>query len=256
MKSLTRLIGILLLLTACTTPTGLRPLEPSAASEHTQRCQTPFPNGDWQFVHAIEGTLPGGGNASAIGVTTLSAGSKTAHCILMTVEGFVLFDALFDGEITVNRAVPPFDKRSFAQGLLADIRFIFFPPEGKLIQKGTADDAAFVCRYRKNDGAIVDVMIPPQGGWEIHQYREGQRVRSVQAKFGKHDSDESEGTFPRQMTLSATRPRHYTLTFKLIEAKPITGQPKISQKRDVHSLRLRLPRETFVLLFHRGVSAR
>jgi hypothetical protein len=187
-------------------------------------CDRPFPQGGWQLVHAIGATLPRGAKTTAVGVTAISAGTGAVHSILMTVEGFVLFDAAYDGKITVNRAVPPFDSPAFARGLMNDIQFIFFPPNGELIRRGIADDGAHVCRYLASDGTVIDVILGPGKGWKIEAYKDGRVIRSVQAWSGKSVSDKEAHPIARRMTLSATRPRNYTLTFRLIEAKQITEQ--------------------------------
>lgn len=229
-RAVTPLIGMFFLLISCTSTSGPRPLGPPAVSVNKDACHRPFPKGDWQFVHAIGGTLPGGAKTTAIGVTAISAEAGTAHCVLMTVEGFVLFDAVYDGEMTVNRAVPPFDSPAFARGLMNDIQFIFFPPSGELIQRGTADDGAHVCRYLESDGTLVDVITGPGRRWKIEAYKNGRAVRSVRAWYGEAGSDKKEPPIPRRMALFANRPRKYTLTFRLIEAEPITEPPSYRKK--------------------------
>jgi len=122
-------------------------------------CPALFPRGDYQFVHLINFSMPGGNHGSAMGVTVLKG--NTIHCVLMTVEGLVLFSADCTDTLQVNRAVPPFDRPGFAQGLMADIRTIFLQPRGDTIT-GQADDTTRICRVAGRSG-IVDTLLSPSG---------------------------------------------------------------------------------------------
>jgi hypothetical protein len=75
-----------------------------------------------------------------MGVTELSSDPERIHAVMMTIEGLVLFDALFDGKLTINRGVAPFDSREFAEGLMDDIRLIFFKPAGNAVDAGLTED--------------------------------------------------------------------------------------------------------------------
>lgn len=217
------MICISLLMGSCSPGVGPQALRPSPVSESMPDCSSPFPRGRWQFVHAIQGNLPHGMKTSAIGVTEISSRTRAAHCILMTAEGFVLFDGVLDEEITINRAVRPFDSPAFAQGLMDDIKSVFFPPQGQLTQTGTLKNSAQVCRYKQQDGTVVDVIMPLNGGWEIRHYRQNRLIRSVHAYPEKGSPGETREPISPRITLTAHRPTPYTLNFRCIRAEPMDG---------------------------------
>ncbi|MGM0426608.1 MAG: hypothetical protein ACQEQ7_05175 [Thermodesulfobacteriota bacterium] len=221
MKRLLLLMCISLVGGSCSPNVGPKPLTPSALSENRYGCHSPFPHGEWQFVHAIEGTLPHDMKTSAMGITEISSREKTVRCVLMTVEGFVLFDGVWDQEIKVNRAVQPFDSPAFAAGLMNDIRSIFFPPKGKLAQTGRQENGAHVCRYRQEDKTVVDVITGLNGEWMIHHYKDNRLIRSVHAYPGEKPVEEIKERIPPRITLSTDRPVAYTLNFRLIQAEPV-----------------------------------
>ena len=95
-------------------------------------CAACFPKGRWQFVHAIGFDMAGGFSGNALGVVALNG--DDVRVVLMSVEGLSLFEANSASVDTleVSRAVPPFDKPDFAQGLMRDVRSIFQRPAGTL----------------------------------------------------------------------------------------------------------------------------
>lgn len=119
-----------------------------------------------------------------MGVTVISSREKSAHSVLMTIEGLVVFDARYDGQLVINRAVTPFDKEGFAAGLISDIQLIFFMPEGPLLETGNDQDGASVCRYQNPDGHIIDLVLDADHTWHIRQYNAQQRLsRTVRCFF-------------------------------------------------------------------------
>ncbi len=211
---------LLTLLTgACARLPVIRPSAPESRGALLRRCGAVFPQGRWQFVHAIEAALPGGGSV-VLGVSRISSADRRIHSLIMTVEGMVLFEARRDGELRVTRAVPPFDARNFARGLMDDIAFIFFAPRGAAAP-GRLEDGAAVCRYRRDDGGVVDVAPDPADGWALRQYdAQGRLTRRLQAS--KVTVIDGQG-IPRRLTLEA-RPAGatpYRLKMKLIDALPI-----------------------------------
>ncbi len=135
-----------------------------------------YPDGDWQLLHSIEATLPGGKKGFLMGLTVISPSNRTARCVIMTLEGFVIFDALYDKKITVNRAIAPFDSEVFANGLIEDINLIFFKPSGSITTSGFLKSGAAVCRYQKPDGRLVDIISQGKHNWEIRQYLPDNRL--------------------------------------------------------------------------------
>ncbi|RUM40079.1 MAG: hypothetical protein DSY80_10830, partial [Desulfocapsa sp.] len=91
-------------------------------------CTQAFTSRDWQFVHSITFTTDNGRGSTLIGVTVLQAGNL--RTVLMGVEGLVLFEAEQqpNGKPVVRKAMPPFNKMGFAEGLMADVRTLFVEP--------------------------------------------------------------------------------------------------------------------------------
>ena len=122
-----------------------------------------------------------GGTASVIGITDISSDLESVHCIIVSIEGLVLFDGVYRGAVVIKRGIQPFDSKEFAKGLMNDIRMVFFPPVGELTGTGVLSNGSHVCRYRNDTMTIVDVIIDPNHDWEIRQYRNGNLDRSVKA---------------------------------------------------------------------------
>ncbi len=208
-----------LLTAACTRLPKITPLASGNTTAPFGRCEKVFPQGRWQFVHAIEATLSGGSSV-VLGVSRISSTGRRIHSLIMTVEGIVLFEADRGDDLRIRRAVPPFASENFARGLMDDIAFIFFAPRGPAVA-GRLQNGAAVCRYRLDDGGVVDVLPAPADGWEVRQYdAQGRLARRLQASDvavidGQH--------IPRPLTLEA-RPAGgppYRLKMKLVEALPI-----------------------------------
>jgi len=144
----------------------------------------------------------------------------TIECVMMTIEGLVLFDARYDGRMTVHRAMPPFDSMEFARGLINDIKLIFFPPDGPLIASGIADDGAFVCRYRADKDRTIDIVLYEDHLWEIRQYDPDSRlIRSLKTEPGSRGPVQRQDPIPVRLKLTAFGPSEYALTLDLIEVR-------------------------------------
>jgi len=185
----------------------------------TEQCRAVFPQGKWQFTHAIEAVYPGGGENLLMGVTVVDASRRTIACALMTVEGLVLFQARLGQSFDVQRAMPPFDRDGFAAGLLADIRLIFLQPVAEQLQYGmikalTATAAEPACRYTADNGVITDILPGDGKNWQIVLYNpQGNPVRTVTANpYGE------QAGFPGRLQLVASGPAGYTLKLKLVDA--------------------------------------
>ena len=114
----------------------------------------------------------------------------------MSIEGLVLFDGIYEGEVVINRGIRPFDSKEFAKGLMNDIRMVFFPPVGKLSGTGILSNGSHVCRYINDTTTIVDVITDPNHNWEIRQYRNGDLSRSVKAYLNEKAIDGIKKPFP------------------------------------------------------------
>jgi len=214
--------GILLLFLGCllTACGGLPVIEPApdvAIPAAEEACRSVFPEGKWQFVHTIEALLPGGSEKQVMGVTVVDTSERTLACALLTVEGFVLFRAQADDAVQVERAVPPFDKKGFADGLLGDLRLMFLPPTDFEVRTGRLQGRGFpktpaTCRYIEKQGETTDVV--PGDLWRIYRYSpQGALVRSVTAEAAG-----GRAGFPGRLTLQAPGLAGYTLTMTLVDA--------------------------------------
>jgi hypothetical protein len=208
------LAGLFLLLGACTHLPAIQPMDADRRPSLETDCRSHFPQGRWQLVHTIGARLYGGRQATFTGVVVLSTREGSIHCVLMTLEGMVLFEAEDDGHKTiVRRAFGPFDNDHFARGVMDDIRFLFFEPEGGMIAAGIYGDGVRVCRYQGRRETIVDLMELADGGWRMRQYDgRGKVLRCVTA-----DRVDSRGISPRMIIDAGSGRRAYRLSMNLVE---------------------------------------
>lgn len=210
---------LVLSLAACAAQQPMR-LPELTAREDVQSdtaCESVYPRGHWQFVHAIEFSMQDGSGGTVLGVTSLAGDEIT--CALMTVEGFTLFEAVSrKGEpLEVRRAVPPFDKPAFAGGLLDDVRAIFLPPAAKNIQYGQLGDKALVCRYAGADGRITDILPTADGCWQLKTYTPELRMdRAIVAQSCKKMGN---SLIPEHFELKGFSASAYTLKLTLVQAE-------------------------------------
>ena len=124
------LLGFLVLSVGCI-PKAETTLSPGSPDD-LPACYAIFPAGTWESVYKIEAIMTGGGSSSLLGVTRGEPSERSLHSLLLTPEGFILFDAeLREGRIAVQKAVAPFDSPAFARGLMEDVTLLFLPPQGK-----------------------------------------------------------------------------------------------------------------------------
>jgi hypothetical protein len=177
-----------------------------------------FPEGEWQFLHSIKAELPSGGSFTALGLTVLSSRYRTNRSVIMTIEGFVVFDGEYDRRLIVHRALPPFDSPHFASGLMNDIRLAFFEPEGPVIGWGLLENGSSVCRHEAPDGGFIDVEGRRDGTWGLMRYDHEERlIRSVRARPPAGGGP----GFPATVELTAHGSQSYKLIMTLVEAVAI-----------------------------------
>jgi hypothetical protein len=208
------MVLIVWLLMACSSLPQIKPARPDLQPNLRERCQSVFPAGPHQFVHSIEARLPDDSRSMAIGIVTLDPGTGVIRCVIMTIEGFVLFDARYQQTVTVNRAVHPFDSPEFAKNMMEDIRFIFFQPGGALVATGVFDNDFPGCRWRNSDGLAVDVVLNQQRGWLIRKYDVSDHVSGQVRAYALNP----EG-IPEKIELSRHRFPSYTLKMTLLQAE-------------------------------------
>lgn len=215
----------LLLVLACSqlpriTPAPGGPPPPGLA----EQCGAAFPQGKWQVLHSIRAEMPGGRHFMALGLTVFSSGPRTSRSVIMTFEGFVVFDGEYDGRLIVHRALPPFDSPHFAGGLMEDIRLIFFEPQGPVVAAGKLDSGASACRRETPDGGSVDLARTRDGQWELRRYDSaGRLTRTVSplAAAGKGDG------FPETVALTAFGDQGYQLVLTLVEAVAVESERRL-----------------------------
>ena len=208
-------IAAFLFLVSCAEVPLITPLNSTPPPDAAADCRHAFAEGNWQFLHTVTAERSGSGQFVAMGLTVIASRQRTARSMIMTVEGLVVFDAEYDGQLLVHRAFPPFDSADFPAGLMDDIRLIFFKPEGPMIEFGTSGDGSLVCRHRIADGGIVDITRRRDDAWELKRFGPDRRLkRTVKGSAGKWN----DSSFPKTITLTAHGRQNYIVRMTLVEA--------------------------------------
>lgn len=205
-------------LVSCSRLPIIKPADPATIKNTVQRCHLPFHSAPYRFIHAIEVEMSGRGAGTVVGVTVFDPATASIHSVIMTIEGFVLFDAQHEKEIRVNRAVPPFDKEQFAGRLMEDVKLIFLAPQGKLSDAGMREDGSVVCRYSVNSGIVEDVIIHTDDSWKIRTYSENHELLRQVKAYPVRDG------VPDRIELNSFGFREYSLRMKLISAEAVTPE--------------------------------
>jgi hypothetical protein len=215
LRRLAPLLLLLLTVNACTGLKPLTPLDPARKTAVLEDCRRPFLPGNYRLVHALETVMPDGAKGTAIGVLVADPRTRGFRTVLMTIEGFVLFDAEAGETLIIHRAVPPFDAPAFAAALAEDIRLAFFSPGGEPAAWGEGEEGALACRFERADGRLVEVMTLRDGDIGIRLYGAGQellkRVKMAPPpRPGLADTLEIRGGWPP-----------YTLRLRLLESEAL-----------------------------------
>jgi hypothetical protein len=215
---------IVLMLVSCRslpaiTPNGKIPADIEAA------CAAVFPRQAWRMVHTIKTDFPGGRKGVMLGVVSLVPGKNTVECALLSIEGLRLFEAHDDGTLTIRRALPPFDRPALADGMMQDIRLIFFRPEAPPLARGMMPSGEPGCRYTLADG-IQDIVRKPSGEMVIHRYDGKNRlIRRVTITRCHPTGTAGQEAIPCRILLEAFHPARYQLELDLVEARPTVDSP-------------------------------
>jgi hypothetical protein len=191
-------------------------LQTPADSAVTPACEGLFPQGCWELVHTIQAAPPGGRIQTMIGASRICSAERSIHCVLMSLEGLVLFEADYDGGISVRRAVGPLSRDGFADGLIQDILLIFFAPQGELQCIGRLADGSGVCRYAAAGNQTRDIIALPRGGWQIRAYDARKRLART-VTYAAPESG-SPGGLASRIELQAHGLAGYRLEMTLVEA--------------------------------------
>ncbi|OPY09426.1 MAG: hypothetical protein A4E68_00520 [Syntrophaceae bacterium PtaB.Bin095] len=214
-----RIAGFLLLsltLAACGSLPEIRPSALPGQADIRELCRSFFPDGPHALTHVIEARLPDESRMSAMGVVLVDPSRQMIHSVIMTVEGFVLFDARHQGELTVHRAVGPFASPDFAEGIMVDVRMVFLPPPGRLTAAGLLENGFPVCRYEDDTGRVRDVLAGRDFAWAVHQYGGS---HSLSHRVGAYSRNAA--GFPERIEISRHDFPHYGLRLTLLQAERI-----------------------------------
>ena len=208
---------LILFLVSCSRLPVIKPVDQAVLPDITRQCQQPFVDIPYRFVHAIEVTLPGGGAGTVVGVSVIDPALEKIHSVIMTIEGFVLFDAQYGKEVRVDKAVPPFNAKHFAKHMMEDVRLILLAPHGRLSNAGVLENGSTICRYDGSQGRIVDLIVYKDNSWEIVVYSDSyETIRRVNASSVKD-------RIPALIKLTAFDSWDYSLLLRLIDAEPVSA---------------------------------
>ena len=120
----------------------------------------------------------------------------------------------------IHRALPPFDKPHFAEGLLEDIRLIFKQPIHKETQIGLVEGSSG-CRYVSAEWT-TDVLPNLDDCWQINRYTPGLKLDTSIVATG---CDTIAGAIlPKEITLQRYGTVGYRLKLKRIDVESEQNQ--------------------------------
>ena len=170
----------LLLLFIALTITSCRMLTPSPHAIVSdpylrEKCFSAGSPGIFRVVHVIHATIRGK-SSSFIGITIADVSTDRIRATLLSVEGLVLLDAVDKkGSITIYQAMHPFNSKIFARGLFDDIKFMFFPPQGNLIDAKVRADGSVTCTWM-DQNRVFERHTVPSGKTIVSEYDSDHRV--------------------------------------------------------------------------------
>jgi hypothetical protein len=219
MKRLLFLPLPVLLIMACHSLPPLNPVDQAPVDVETV-CEMAFPHGAWRMVHTITTDLPGRRKGVMLGVVSIAPDTDTLECALLSIEGLRLFEARDDGTLTIRRALPPFDRPALAEGMMQDIRLLFFRPPGAPVATGIRAPGNPACRYALADG-FLDVIRTPEETYILERYDHRQRmIRRAEISDCRPAGAEPGESVPCRIHLEAMGTHAYQLDLELVEARP------------------------------------
>jgi hypothetical protein len=206
------LIVVLMLCAGCLSmpETVLGPGTP----EDLQSCLALFPSGPWECVHKIEAVIEEERSSSLLGITQGDPAGRKMHTVLLTPEGFILFEAeQREHTISVLKSVAPFDSPAFVRGLMEDVNLLFLPPQGRPSKWGRSADGAVLCQWESPDAYREEITLSTVGRislWDRHGDLTKEAL--LMAPFVKG--------LASQMELRAYKPARYRLKMTLLSMTP------------------------------------
>ncbi len=207
------LLGFLILFIGCV-PRPRATLSPGSP-EDLPGCYAIFPAEPWESVHKIEADLRGA-SSFLIGVTKGEPSERTLQSVLLSPEGFILFDAVrTDNGIVVRKAVAPFDSPAFAQGLMEDVTLLFLPPKAKPTGWGKETNGTMICKWENPENPHTEITGSMERGWSIlRRDKYGEVMKEIVLS----------GPFLNGLAscveYRAFKPAPYTLRMTLIQTSP------------------------------------
>lgn len=205
------LVFLFLAAAACNHVPVVTDVSDSERGNITKACLSVYPDGPWNVVHSILVSLPGGGRSVIVGASTWDPALDRLESALMSPEGIVLFQGGWQhGVVDVERALPPLDGPGFAEGLFADVRFMFLPPSKAPDLVGQSGAGVPVCRWSDGD-RTMDLLPGIGGGWILREYM-GRRLRREAVA-----SEPDAVGFAQRMVLRVQGVAGYRMAFKRID---------------------------------------
>ena len=207
------LLGFLILSIGCAPISGTT-LTPGSPDD-LPGCYAIFPVGPWESVHTIEATIKGS-SSSLLGVTKGEPSERRLRSLLLTPEGFILFDAeLSESEIAVRKAVTPFDSPAFARGLMEDVTLLFLPPQVKPTAWGKESDGTMICKWKSPDESHTELTGSMENSWRILRRDKYGRVMREVILNGPFFNG-----LASRMELRAFKPASYRIRMTLVQPSP------------------------------------
>jgi hypothetical protein len=208
------LLGFFILSTGCVSLSE-KTLVPGSPDD-LPGCYAVFPAEPWESVHKIEATFRRGGSFSLLGVTKGEPSERRLQSVLLTPEGFILFDAeLRDPEMAVRKAVAPFDSPAFAGGLMEDVSLLFLPPRVKPTGWEKKTDGTMICNWEGPDDSDTEIKGSMESGWKILRRDKSREVIKEVILKGPFVNG-----LASHVELRASEPAPYTLRMTLVPQSP------------------------------------
>ncbi len=212
--------SVLLILISCNTLPEIRPF---VSNNHTVTDPKKiFLNNKSRLFHSIEADLPGGSKGFVMGITVADPATQTLHSVIMSYEGLVLFEAVYDKSVVIKRGIGQFNSKEFADGLINDIRLIFFAPSGNPAESGELNNKS-VFRYNATDDKIIDIILIDDLKFKINVYsKEKSLIRTLQISLCEDKKPLNKNALPCNIHLKAPGLMGYSLNMVLIKREDVS----------------------------------